>query len=131
MSSFTRHLASIPDLRSEKQIQNAGVKVLKALGFSVYNLSQSRASRQTSGLADSFVIGHGVTAWIEWKTATGKPSIPQVRFGYGVKTNNGHYVICRNEADVIAWAEPIVNNDRMTPRPASTGSPAASHPRTR
>ncbi len=72
----------------EKQIQTDGVKNLKLLGYDVWNLSQVRASKQTAGLPDTFVAGHGECFWIEWKTPDGRHPEPQ-RYFQKVVTENG------------------------------------------
>jgi hypothetical protein len=98
----------LPDNRTEKQVQHAIMKTLRQMQFCVYNLSQPRNSMQAPGLADLYVAGWGVCAWIEVKRAKGKQSEAQALFEHAVITNDGHYLLARNEADVIEWAKQYV-----------------------
>lgn len=87
----------------EKEVQRQGVALLKLMGFAVYNLSQARASKQTPGLADSFVCGRGVCAWFEWKKTGGTQSDAQKAFEADVTSNGGIYVLCDSVEDVAKW----------------------------
>ena len=97
----------IPDDRLEDQIQEAGRKALELLGFTVYSLSQDRATRQTPGIADTYVAGYGRTTWAEWKTEDGVQSDDQVDFDQTVTENGDEYHIWRHENDAIAWAKAV------------------------
>lgn len=97
-----------PDRRTEKQIQAAGCTALARLGFMVWNLSQVRASKQTPGIADTFVTGHGICAWIEWKTRKGEQRLEQAVFERAVTRNGGHYLLARSEDDVARWAQQFI-----------------------
>lgn len=95
----------IPDDRLEDVIQEAGRKALELLGFKVYSLSQDRATRQTPGMADTYVTGHGRTTWAEWKRPGEKQSPDQVDFEIDVVGNGAEYHVWRHESEAIAWAE--------------------------
>lgn len=98
---------AVPDDRSEKQIQMAIRKALKLHQFQIYDLSQDRPTRQTAGLADLYVVGHGTCAWIEVKTPKGKQSDAQKLFGRLVSEAGGLYFVWRHESEAIRWAEAV------------------------
>lgn len=66
------------DSRLEKQIQADVIKLYRAHGCVVFNLSQARATKQTPGIGDLYVFwpeyrGLGPTVWWhETKTPAGK-----------------------------------------------------------
>ena len=79
---------------SEKQVQHAITDLLKKqLGFSVWNLSQPRATKQSFGLPDLIAIGRGLILFIEVKRPGGKQTIYQEDFGLQVQDNGGTYVV--------------------------------------
>ncbi len=102
-----RAAAGLPDDRLEDEIQEAGRKALELLGFTVYSLSQDRATRQTPGIADTYVAGHGRTTWAEWKRPGKNQSPAQVLFEKDVTANGAEYHVWRHEDDAIAWAETV------------------------
>lgn len=70
------------DARLEKEIQWDVMKLLRAYGFTVWNLSQSRATKQSEGLADLYAIHveRRQILWHETKTPTGSSSPAQIEF---------------------------------------------------
>jgi hypothetical protein len=74
------------DQRLEKQIQADVVKAYRAHGCIVYSLSQPRATKQTPGIGDLYVLWPEMhfegpaTWWHETKTPTGRASPDQVEF---------------------------------------------------
>ncbi len=97
----------IPDDRLEDEIQEAGRKALELLGFTVYSLSQDRATRQTPGIADTYVAGHGRCTWAEWKGPGKKQSDDQVCFEHTVTMHGAEYHVWRHEDEAIAWAKGV------------------------
>lgn len=97
----------IPDDRSEAEIQLAIRKALTAHGFHVYDLSQDRPTRQTPGLADLYVVGHGTCAWVEVKRPKGRQSDAQKLFERLVTEAGGLYMVWRSEGEAIRWAETL------------------------
>lgn len=93
--------AAVEDTRSEKEIQTATVRALRAMGMGVWSLSQPRATMQTEGVADLFVTGRGICAWVEMKSATGRQSDDQEKFQRAVEANGGLYILARSEHDVV------------------------------
>ncbi len=103
---------AIPDDRPEDEIQEAGRKALELLGFKVYSLNQDRATRQTPGIADTYVAGHGRTTWAEWKRPGEDQSPDQVDFNIDVVGNGAEYHVWRHEAEAISWAEYAIASER-------------------
>lgn len=108
----TRAADVIPDDRLEDAIQEAGRKALEILGFTVYSFSQDRATRQTPGIADTYVAGHGRTTWGEWKTAKGVQSPDQIDFEETVTANGDEYHVWRHELEAIDWAKAAIKASR-------------------
>lgn len=67
---------------SEKKIQADGEQLLRMAGLAVYHLSQSRETRQTPGLPDTYAMHPTLklVLWVEWKTPTGRQSPEQIAF---------------------------------------------------
>ena len=66
----TAMVADLPDEdRLEKEEQRKVVKLYRAMGCTVYSLSQPRATMQTQGIGDLFVVCQrkGVAFWHETK----------------------------------------------------------------
>lgn len=91
------------DQRTEKQIQAACKKLLKQMGFAVWDTSQPFRARITPGIADLFVAGRGYNAWIECKAGYNKQSKEQEEFQREVEAHGGMYVLARSEQDVADW----------------------------
>jgi hypothetical protein len=70
------------DNRLEKEIQADVRKLYIAFGCVVYNLSQPRATKQSPGLADLYVVHRGSHQvwWHETKTPAGQQSLAQKYF---------------------------------------------------
>lgn len=92
-----------PDPRLEKSIQAAIKLAWEALGYEVWNVSQSRATNQALGLPDQFVVGNGRIIWNEIKRPQGKQSQHQKHVERLVTENGGIYLITRHESEVLAW----------------------------
>lgn len=58
----------------EKDIENAGDRLMAALGFTIWRLSQARPTRQSLGLPDRKYCDRerGVACWWEAKRETGR-----------------------------------------------------------
>lgn len=89
------------DARLEKEIQREVVKTYAGFGCKVYNLSQPRATKQTPGLPDLWVVclssgwsRQGKIAWWhETKTPTGKQSEAQREFQRECKSCRVGFVV--------------------------------------
>ncbi len=103
----------IPDDRLEDVIQEAGRKALELLGFTVYSLSQDRATRQTPGIADTYVAGHGRTTWAEWKRPGENQSPDQLAFEADVTANGADYHVWRHELEAAKWAQRVIEAEKV------------------
>jgi hypothetical protein len=89
------------DARLEKEIQAEVIKLYKAFGCAVYNLSQARASKQTPGLPDLVCFyedqdkynNRSFSWWHETKTPSGKQSDAQVEFQIRCRRVSVPYVL--------------------------------------
>lgn len=87
------------DTRLEKEIQRDVVKLYRAHRCVVYNLSQARASKQTPGIGDLYVLWPEMHFegpaewWHETKTGTGKQSPDQREFQELCSTCDVGYVL--------------------------------------
>jgi hypothetical protein len=90
--------------RLEREVQAAGVKQLRALGFVAVNYSQPRATKQTPGVQDTefFHPRRGVFLKWEVKTLTGEPSPDQVQYAEWCRACNVPY-LCGTDQDLFAW----------------------------
>ena len=80
----------------EKAEQAEIVKLFRAHGFAVYNLSQARASKQTPGLPDLWVMHRRFpqAAWVECKRQVGGvQSAAQIDFQENCKAAQVQYVL--------------------------------------
>lgn len=70
------------DRRLEKEIQAEVMDLLRAYGFTVFNLSQPRATKQTPGIGDVYAVNpwRRRVLWFETKTPEGKQSPDQIEF---------------------------------------------------
>ena len=101
-----------PDRRSEEEISLAIRAVLELHGFDVYSLEQGYrkdrgGTRQTPGIADLYVLGHGRAIWIELKSAKGKLRPSQEEFRDQCQANGVEWALWRSEADAIEWARDV------------------------
>ena len=108
----TRAADAIPDDRLEGAIQEAGRKALELLGFTVYSFSQDRATRQTPGIADTYVAGKKRTTWAEWKRVGEVQSPDQIDFEETVTANGDEYHVWRHENEAIEWAKAAIKASR-------------------
>lgn len=99
--------SSIPDTRSEKQIQAAIVEAVETLGGSVYDLSQDRATRQTPGLPDLLVWYRTSWTWAEVKRPAGQLSPAQETFRDRCLAAGAPWACWRSEADAFRWLDGV------------------------
>lgn len=88
---------------SEKQIQNGIFRLLRMLGWAVYDLSQPRNTMQTPGLPDGLAFGHGRTLFVEVKRRPNKPTPWQTEFGANVEEGEGTWVVWYSVEDAKDW----------------------------
>lgn len=81
MSTPTVRTPQVMLARLEKDEYEQGCSLLRQLGWVVYRLSQPRASKQSLGVADTWVMHpNGRSFWWEVKRDVGKQSPAQQRF---------------------------------------------------
>lgn len=70
------------DRRTEKQVEAAGDRAMRLLGFAAIRFSQPRATMQTSGIPDRryYHGGRKLALWWEAKKAGGRQSPSQIVF---------------------------------------------------
>lgn len=96
----------VKDTRSEAEVQLAIRRLAELLGYTVYDLSQGRPTRQPVGVPDMYLHGHGRRCWIEVKRPDGgRVSPAQHEFIARENGNGGEAFIARTEADFMAWHE--------------------------
>lgn len=95
----------LPDDRSEKQIEAGILKTLRKLLWTVYKMSQPRATMVSEGPADLFVCGYGANGWLEVKTQKGSQSDAQLWFERDVTENGGRYAVVRSEHEAVEVVE--------------------------
>lgn len=94
---------SVEDDRSESEIQLGIRRALELVGYHVSDLSQDRPTRQTVGIPDLWVMGHGRFAWMEVKRPKGRASEHQKAWHKIARKNGAPCIIVRSEAEAIAW----------------------------
>lgn len=95
--------------RSEKQVQLRIKDALDGMGFHVSDLSQPRASMQTPGLPDLYVMhpNWGVALWVEVKGPTTPLSGAQKAWHSLAELAGANLVVARSVADVVAYLEEL------------------------
>lgn len=89
---------------TEKQVQ-AGIKrTLRMLGFAVYDLSQPRATKQTPGIPDLYVIGKNRHLWVEVKRPGGRLTSAQEAFRKECEDAGVPWACWRSAEEAVAWA---------------------------
>lgn len=84
----------------ESEIQAAIKQYLQLKGWFVVKIHQSLGSYK--GIADLYCLKNGAHAWIEVKTAKGRLSEHQWKFGEDVTQRGGVYIVARGIDDVKA-----------------------------
>ena len=85
----------------ETKIRLAIKRFSKQMGFSVWDMEQNRATRQTPGFSDLVLVGHGLILFVEVKTPKGRLSAYQKAFRDAVTENGGTFLVWRSVRD--AW----------------------------
>ena len=94
------------DTRSEAEVQLSIRRLAEMLGYTVYDLSQGRPTRQPAGVPDLYLHGHGRRAWIEVKRPNGgRVSEAQQEFIARETGNGGTAFVARTEAAFMEWHE--------------------------
>ena len=102
MTGARPHTQHAPRTAPEKAVQRACTNLLHALGFTVSDFSQPRASMQTPGVPDIHAMHPKYGAlWIECKSATGRTSPAQGAWHAAARAAGQTVVIARSAADLI------------------------------
>mgnify|MGYP003636798339 FL=1 len=85
---------------------------LKMVGFAVYSCEQGYrkergGTRQTPGIPDLYIMGHGRSLWIEVKTPKGKMRDSQVAFAHQALLNDVPCVMWRDVREAFDWCVSI------------------------
>lgn len=95
------HTAPPLDRRPEKTVQADIVRFLHALGCHVSDLSQPRATMQTEGIPDLFVMAVGGAFWCEVKTRRGRVSAAQQAWHDRARAAGQTVIVARSAADLV------------------------------
>jgi len=103
------------DDRPEAEIRRAIRAALEYHGFVVVDLEQGyrpgtrrhATTRVRKGLADLYVMGHGTSAWVEVKSATGRQTPDQQAFQRDCELAGVPYYLWRHEAEALLWAQSV------------------------
>lgn len=107
------------DERSEDERKRDAREVVEALGWTICDTEQGHrpftcrhcggaiagGTRVTKGLADWYVMGHGIGAWIEWKSAKGRQTNAQEAFQSACDVAGIPYCVCRATAEAVEFLE--------------------------
>jgi hypothetical protein len=89
----------------EKAEERAATRLMAALGFACWHLSQPRRTMQSAGLPDAFYThpGKRLAVYYEAKSPVGKQSDAQKAFQQHV-TACGHEYVVGPHGAMVAWA---------------------------
>ncbi len=101
----------VTDGRVEKEVQSAVCSLLRSLGYHVSDMSQDRPTRQTEGIPDLYVMGHGRATWAEMKRPSkrgakdGGLSPAQIEWHRVSRENGVNVQVWYDETDALRWHE--------------------------
>ncbi len=104
--------ALVPDTRPEDKRRLGVRSALERIpgtpdwpkGFVVIDLEQNRkGTRVRKGIADLYVMGFRVSAWVEMKTDKGTQSDDQIAFQLDCQACGVPYFVWRNEEQALEW----------------------------
>ena len=93
---------------NEDRISREIQELLKTVGFAIWSTEQGYrkdrgGTRQTPGMADLYVLGHGRALWVEVKTPKGKIRNSQKMFGTECERNGVDWFVWRDATDAWDW----------------------------
>lgn len=108
--------------KPETELSAAICSFLRAAGYSVYSLEQGYrkepgGTRQTPGIADLYIIGHGRYTWAELKVGKRKLTMWQQVFEKVCKDNDVRHTVWRHLNDAVEWHKGGKNEHHDTARP--------------
>jgi hypothetical protein len=89
--------------RPETVIRLGIAKLMRQIGFDVWDMEQNRPTRQTPGFSDLVCVGHGRVLFVEVKTEKGRLSGYQEIFGESIQRNGGDYLVWRSTVEAWDW----------------------------
>jgi hypothetical protein len=91
-------------VRTEKSEEHVGDRLMEALGFTVWRMSQPRATKQSAGLPDRFYThpAKGIAVFWEAKRPGGKQREAQKAFQSDVEACRIAYVVGPSDV-LLAW----------------------------
>lgn len=112
------------DTRTESERKQDARPSVEALGWMVLDLEQGwrrdncpscgaripggHSTRVPKGLPDWCVMGHGLVAWIEWKSHTGRRRADQKAFGDACDVAGVPYAVCRTTEEAVTFLTNLV-----------------------
>jgi hypothetical protein len=96
------------DPRTEAQVSKGIVEFLRTVGFAVYSVEQGYrkergGTRQTPGIPDLIVMGHGLFTFAEVKRDGAKLRPAQEQFRDCAAENNVSWQLWRSSSDAFDW----------------------------
>lgn len=102
----------------EARLRWKATQAYKLAGFAVYDLEQNRRTRQTPGVADVLLLGHGLQVWVEFKDGEKRQlSDAQRLFREHVGRNGGLYYVQRHLGDTATIIEELKCHPDWRDRP--------------
>lgn len=89
--------------RPETAIRLGIKRLLRQVGFSVWDMEQNRPTRQTPGLPDLIALGHSWCLMIECKTPKGRLTDYQRGFQKACEGTPADYIVIRGVDEMWDW----------------------------
>ena len=113
----------IPDTRLEDERKADALPSVEALGWIVLDLEQgwrpfrcrgcgapiAGGTRVPKGTPDGCVMGHGIVAWVEWKSDTGRRTVEQVAFGDVCDVMGVPYAVVRTTREAVGFLQALLD----------------------
>jgi len=113
----------LPDTRSEDERKRDALSAVRALGWTVLDFEQgfrpfecrhcggkiAGGTRVPLGIGDWLCMGHGLVAWIEWKSGTGHVSADQLQFADQCDAAGIPYRVCRTTEQAVNFLREVRN----------------------
>lgn len=113
----------VPDTRSEAERKQDARPTIEALGWIVWDTEQGyrpdacarcgepypggHSTRVTTGFPDWVVIGHGIIAFLEWKSHTGKPTKGQRERASDCAVAGVPYAVVRTTTEAVRFLDEL------------------------
>lgn len=115
------------DTRSENERKTDAREAVKALGWRIHDTEQGYRPKECAcgrpipgggttrvprGFPDWVLTGHGLVAFVEWKTDTNEQTEHQRAFEADCITDGVPYMVVRNTDQVVEWLRSLVEPPR-------------------